>query len=56
MNGFTILIIIGVYFSLLLLISYITGRKSTDNNAFFLGNKKSPWWVVAIGMIGSSIS
>ena len=56
MSGLTILLIIAVYFSILLLISYLVGRKSTDNDAFFLGNKKSPWWVVAIGMVGSSIS
>jgi Na+/proline symporter len=56
MSGFSILLIIVVYFSLLLLISYIAGRKNTDNEAFFLGNKKSPWWIVAIGMVGSSIS
>jgi len=56
MSGLTILLIIVIYFSILLLISYIVGRKHTDNDAFFLGNKKSPWWVVAIGMVGSSIS
>ena len=56
MSGLTILLIIVVYFSILLLISYLVGRESTDNDAFFLGNKKSPWWVVAIGMVGSSIS
>lgn len=56
MSGFSILLIIVLYFSVLLLISYFVGRKSTDNDAFFLGNKKSPWWVVAIGMVGSSIS
>ena len=56
MSGLSILLIIVVYFSILLLISYFVGRKSTDNDAFFLGNKKSPWWVVAIGMVGSSIS
>ena len=56
MSGLAILLVIVVYFSILLLISYLTGRKSTGNDAFFLGNKKSPWWVVAIGMIGSSIS
>jgi Na+/proline symporter len=56
MSGFSILCVIIVYFSVLLLISYFVGRKSTDNEAFFLGNKKSPWWVVAIGMVGSSIS
>jgi Na+/proline symporter len=56
MSGLSILLIIVVYFSMLWLISYIVGRKSTDNDAFFLGNRKSPWWVVAIGMVGSSIS
>nr|WP_203583482.1 sodium:solute symporter [Paludibacter sp. 221] len=40
----------------LLLISFVVGRKSSDNNAFFLGNRQSPWWIVAIGMLGSSIS
>jgi len=56
MSGISILLIIVIYFSVLLLISWIVGRKSSDNDAFFLGNKKSPWWVVAIGMVGSSIS
>lgn len=56
MSGLSILLVIGIYFSVLLLISYITGRKNADNEAFFLGNKKTPWWVVSIGMIGSSIS
>ncbi|MDP4240183.1 MAG: sodium:solute symporter [Bacteroidota bacterium] len=56
MSGISILLVIVVYFSMLLLISFLVGRKSSDNNAFFLGNRKSPWWVVAIGMIGSSIS
>ncbi|NDV58962.1 sodium:solute symporter [Bacteroides sp. 519] len=55
-TGFTILLIIAVYFGLLFLISYLAGRKGSDNDAFFLGNKKSPWYVVAFGMIGSSIS
>ena len=52
MSGTTILIIIAVYFSLLLLISFIVSRNAVDNDAFFLGNRKSPWLVVAIGMIG----
>jgi len=56
MSGLSILLVIVVYFSVLLLISYVVGRKSTDNDAFFLGNRKSPWWLVAIGMVGSSIS
>ncbi len=54
--GTTILVIIAVYFSILMLISYLVGRKHNDNDAFFLGNRKSPWYIVAIGMIGASIS
>jgi len=56
MSGLTVFIIIITYFSVLMLISFLVGRKSSDNDAFFLGNHKSPWWVVAIGMVGSSIS
>lgn len=55
-TGTTILIITAVYFGLLLLVSHLAGRKNSDNNAFFRGSKKSPWFVVAFGMIGSSIS
>ncbi|MDH6354784.1 SSS family transporter [Dysgonomonas sp. PH5-45] len=56
MVGTSILIIIAVYFGLLYTISYFIGRRHTDNDAFFLGNRKSPWWLVAIAMVGSSIS
>ncbi len=57
MSGNTlILAIIIIYFSVLLLISYIIGRKHSENDAFFLGNRKSPWYIVAFGMIGSSLS
>lgn len=54
--GTTILLVIACYFSLLLLISYLVSRKSSDNDAFFRGNRQSPWYVVAIGMVGASIS
>lgn len=47
--------IIAGYFLVLLLISYLTG-KGADNEAFFLGNRKSPWYIVAFGMIGASLS
>ncbi len=56
MTGTLILVIILCYFGLLLIISHIISRKNSDNDAFFLGNRKSPWYVVAIGMIGTSIS
>jgi Na+/proline symporter len=44
-----------IYFSLLILISVITSR-GADNASFFTGNRKSPWFLVAFGMIGASIS
>ena len=47
-------VIIG-YFLILMLVSYITGRDS-DNEAFFTANRKSPWLLVAVGMIGASLS
>lgn len=56
MNSFIILSIILAYFGLLLLIAWFTGRKGTGNEAFFLGNRKSPWYIVFIGMVGTSLS
>lgn len=56
MNSYIILFVILFYFLVLLFISQITGRKHTGNEAFFLGNRCSPWYIVAIGMIGSSLS
>jgi len=55
MSAITILLIIACYFLVILVISQITG-KNADNSAFFLGSRKSPWYVVAYGMVGSSIS
>lgn len=55
MNATLVLLIICGYFSLLLLISYYTARKA-GNSGYFLGNKQSPWWVLAFGLIGDSLS
>lgn len=55
MSPVLILGCIGGYFLLLILISFVTG--SDDNNeSFFLGKRQSPWYVVAFGMIGASLS
>lgn len=43
-----------VYFAVLMLASRLTA--SQDNGSFFLGNRQSRWWVVAIGMVGASVS
>ncbi|MDR0972489.1 MAG: sodium:solute symporter [Prevotellaceae bacterium] len=55
MNPVSVLITIAAYFVILFLVSYIAGRKA-DNEGFFVGNRKSRWYVVAFAMIGSSIS
>ena len=44
-----------IYTLLLFGISFLTSRK-TDNETFMLGNRRSPWYVVAYGMIGASLS
>ncbi|MCH7409760.1 sodium:solute symporter [Belliella sp. DSM 111904] len=43
------------YFALLFLISYLTSRKVTSDT-FFTGDRQSPWFLVAFGMIGASLS
>jgi Na+/proline symporter len=48
-------LLVALYFIVLMIISYFTGKKS-DNKNFFLGNRQSPWYIVSIGMIGASLS
>ena len=55
MQPLYILLLIAIYFCVLLAIAYFTG-KNDSNEAFFRANKKSPWYVVAFGMIGASLS
>ncbi|MBR4838423.1 MAG: sodium:solute symporter [Bacteroidales bacterium] len=50
-----ILSVFVIYTVLILFIAHVTSRKST-NETFFTGNRKSPWFVVAYGMIGASLS
>jgi Na+/proline symporter len=47
--------IISVYFAALIAIAYMTSRNA-DSNDFFTANKQAPWYLVAFGMIGASIS
>ena len=55
MSATQILLLIGAYFMVLILISYFTGKN--DSNAdFFKAGKQSPWYVVAFGMVGASLS
>ena len=56
MKPLFLLLVIALYFGMLMLISWLTGRKGTGNDAFFRANKSSKWYVVAVAMIGTSIS
>jgi len=55
MQPLHIILLIVAYFSVLLFISYITG-KSANNKTFFKADNSSPWYLVAFGMIGASLS
>ncbi len=55
MNPLLVFFVIVSYFILLIIISLLTSKKA-DNAAFFNGNRKSPWFLVAFGMIGASLS
>ena len=51
-----IIITILVYFCVLLLFSHLTSQKSSTNETFYRANRRSPWYMVAFGMVGASIS
>ncbi len=55
MSSTLVLAVIAGYFALLILISFLTS-KNADNSTFFTANKQSPWYLVAFGMIGASLS
>ena len=55
MSPTTIILLIAAYFGVLILISYFTGKEDS-NEAFFKANRSAPWYLVAFGMIGASLS
>ena len=55
MSPYLVLGIVLGYFTVLIGVSILTSRKA-DSETFFTGNRKSPWYVVAIGMVGTTIS
>lgn len=55
MSPILILIIIASYFGVLLLISHFVSKNSSDDS-FYTGDRKSPWQLVAFGMIGAVLS
>lgn len=56
MTPILILTIMVIYFGILIAISQIVGRKDSGNQAFFLANRNSKWYMVAFGMIGVALS
>jgi SSS family transporter len=55
MNPYISLAILTVYFGMLIAVSMYTAR-GADTNTFFTANRQSPWYLVAFGMIGTSLS
>jgi len=55
MSPVLVAILLGGYFLMLIIIAHITGKSATTDS-FFTANRKSPWFVVAFGMIGTTIS
>ena len=51
----TIIITVLAYFAILFGISHLTSRKA-NNDTFYRANRRAPWYMVAFGMIGASIS
>lgn len=57
MQPLSVILLITSYFLVLLTFSYFTGKNNTvTNNSFFKADKQSPWYLVAFGMIGASLS
>ncbi|PKP36447.1 MAG: sodium:solute symporter, partial [Bacteroidetes bacterium HGW-Bacteroidetes-15] len=55
MEPIWVIFIIVLYFGVLLVIGAFTSRNA-NNESFFLGNRQSPWYIVAFGMLGASLS
>ncbi|MCE1199203.1 MAG: sodium:solute symporter [Marinilabiliales bacterium] len=55
MNPYLVASLLSGYFLLLMVVAYFTGKSATTET-FFTANRKSPWFVVAFGMIGTTIS
>jgi len=55
MSPSLVALVVGVYFLLLIIISWLTSSK-TSSADFYTANRQSPWYLVAFGMIGASLS
>lgn len=55
MNALLIGVIFAVYTAILFIVAFLTGKRAGDE-AYYRGNRRSPWFVVAYGMVGASLS
>ena len=55
MTPLAVILTVAAYFTAMLAIGWFTS-KGTDNQGFFNGGRKAPWWIVAIAMIGAPMS
>lgn len=55
MNPILVLFILLGYFSLLIIVSWFTSKGATSSS-FFTANRRSPWYLVAFGMVGATLS
>ncbi|TKG96094.1 sodium:solute symporter [Puteibacter caeruleilacunae] len=55
MSALTVFIVVAGYFAVLMLVARLTSGKG-DSKAFFQANKQAPWYLVAFGMIGATLS
>ena len=55
MNALLFLLVAAAYFGVLMAVSRLTAGRAT-NDTFYRGERRSPWWAVAFGMLGASLS
>lgn len=55
MTPIAVIITALAYFAAMFMVSWLSSRKASNAN-FFNGGRKSPWWIVAIAMIGAPMS
>mgnify|MGYP003290678794 CR=1 FL=1 len=53
---YLVLLVVVLYLLVVAFISHSAGRNSKGNSAFFNGERKSPWYLVALGMVSASVS
>ena len=56
MSPTLVISLVAAYFCILIFIAFLTSRKVQSTESFFLANRRSPWFIVAFGMIGTSLS